>query len=901
MPYGRPKRRPRADDTGDKAEADGSTAAEWSGAGGIEEAMTAAANEALKEVAKHGPLEREQDAEADTRPKISQPIVFHTHDTTLNACLASNCSLLTSVNEGGLQHFLAGARASVGIRSGRYMFEVKVIEQVGSAEAQKGSMPRHMFRIGFTTAGASPIVGDSAEGCAFDSEGKFCHDSKRTHLMNPVYGTQHVFALVLNLEQSGPSSNTLSLFKNGERVTEPHPLPENLQGQVLYPTVAFRGVTVHVNFGNDVLKQLPFVCRMVQDAAAEDTQVAAKDEPQNGRWNAIFPVFLPDEGTFEWVDKFLKEHPTYQEISDRVIVNWAKASGLPHRVSGGSSSRDKPDMNYGVKEMEDNSLRGLLSTLASLQERHLVIMEIKNNLLKDERAKNLRRFRLPLHKKIARVMVGRPPEDIMSVTYKVALEERQESINNRWATEKRMRQMEIHRESKRRKLEAGGDKKSEDLTEAGVGEDNVAEDDIPDDQLPEVQMDPPALAVLTDEEKMRCCRKPQGKASVPDLTPYVLNMSFPRFCFPATDESFDEISYDWDNRATSEGQLRDWKFERKLTTRIEDLQPGDWFRGKWQEWQKELLQWHAKHVESKDPAKKTATAKSAAAPKAAALALPPVPDKKEEEKKKSPMDELEEYMDKQDFDVFEIDDVCDVNGTGDPLFASFTFEDWALLGLRFELHLLAHSFKKDCTDHERRGIHMEHLQFYYTRYYKKSLQTKDYGCDNVEDLCKLVKDTIVVDRRLKHIDSQLGEDMESNGIFVKLTEEARRDRQCKVDSGDLSAAIKFPVRQQALPPSVASSALTKSGAPAPVSKSTAPTSAVPPPAPAAAMAQPKSAAMASGGTTPKAPAWPAAPGNQPQQPGNWNKGWGKGSFGGGGWGKGKWPMGGSPMGMNWGW
>lgn len=52
-------------------------------------------------------------------------------------------------------------------------------------------------------------------------------------------------------------------------------------------------------------------------------------------------------------------------------------------------------------------------------------------------------------------------------------------------------------------------------------------------------------------------------------------------------------------------------------------------------------------------------------------------------------------------------------GTGEPLFCNFGFEakgvrsrsrmlqDWALLSLRFELHLLAHSFLHDCGDPER--------------------------------------------------------------------------------------------------------------------------------------------------------------------------------------------------------
>ena len=39
------------------------------------------------------------------------------------------------LNEGGLHYLFAGARANVGIRSGRYMFEVKVLELLNQTEA----------------------------------------------------------------------------------------------------------------------------------------------------------------------------------------------------------------------------------------------------------------------------------------------------------------------------------------------------------------------------------------------------------------------------------------------------------------------------------------------------------------------------------------------------------------------------------------------------------------------------------------------------------------------------------------------------------------------------------------------------------------------------------------------
>ncbi|CAK8988812.1 Hypothetical protein SCF082_LOCUS1540 [Durusdinium trenchii] len=101
-------------------------------------------------------------------------------------------------------------------------------------------------------------------------------------------------------------------------------------------------------------------------------------------------------------------------------------------------------------------------------------------------------------------------------------------------------------------------------------------------------------------------------------------------------------------------------------------------------------------------------------------------------------------------------------GTGEPLFCNFGFEDWALLSLRFELHLLAHAFLHDCGDPERSGIYPDHLLFYYSRYFKKGLNPKNYGVDNVEELVGLVRDAVVLMCPPKVLESTLAAELEGN-------------------------------------------------------------------------------------------------------------------------------------------
>merc|ERR1712087_58330 len=94
-------------------------------------------------------------------------------DVTLNVVPTMGGKVLMSMSEGGMQYMISGARANVGIKAGRYMYEVKIIEALNPAEssgAQRGRvpMPRQLVRLGFSTSSAGLILGDTEEGVCFD-------------------------------------------------------------------------------------------------------------------------------------------------------------------------------------------------------------------------------------------------------------------------------------------------------------------------------------------------------------------------------------------------------------------------------------------------------------------------------------------------------------------------------------------------------------------------------------------------------------------------------------------------------------------------------------------------------------------------------------------------------------
>jgi len=639
------------------------------------------------------------------------------------------------------------------------------------------------------------------------------------------FGSDATIAVLLNLDEKSPNANTISLFKNGERACDPQALPDSLKGKTLYPAVTFKNYTVHLNFGPEYHADLPFRCRMLQDASQADVEVFKPTTAAHGKCEVLFPVCLPDEGTFDWLDWFLSESElSYMELSERKILEWALKSGLWRPKSyTWKSSNDRPDMNFNIPTLDDGSVKEVLRMMAAVQKRNYVVMEVKGNLIKEDREAALKRFSAPHFKKVAQVMIGPPTDEFRKRTQAILLAEKQEKATAEWEKQK-LEPKAMSKQAAKKKAEKAkklAEKAKEEEAKAQDEETKAEGDEVKDEKevkteakeedangdADEEEEKPPAVTLTTVEKRVFFRKLPY-----PDLTPQIMGAAFNKFTLPEESEGFDEVRYVWSPQKDASEYMKRWMLERKLTTRIEDLQPSEWFREKWQEWQKDLQTWHMKHVEFKDPSKRAVASAQAKAPAlGSSCKAPPAqkpesledkPDAKdgEAEKKKKeemdmdddkdPMEQLEEEMDREDLDIFGIEEVCDIGG-GTPLFSNFAFEDWALLSLRFELHLLVHAFMHDANDAERMGIHPEHLAFYYNKYYKKGLNPKNYGVESVDDLIDLVKDTVLIGARTKIVESQLTEDLESNEIFIKLTEEARRDRQRRIDAGEEEAALKF--------------------------------------------------------------------------------------------------------------
>merc|ERR1712060_479824 len=111
---------------------------------------------------------------------------------------------------------------------------------------------------------------------------------------------------------------------------------------------------------------------------------------------------------------------SHMELSDRAIMNWASQSGI-WRPKGLKSSHDRPEKNYQVPELDDESIRKAVYSLAPLQCRSYVVMEVRGNLLKDERKALLDRFSASTFKAVACVIVGEPSAEFRKHNQKLML------------------------------------------------------------------------------------------------------------------------------------------------------------------------------------------------------------------------------------------------------------------------------------------------------------------------------------------------------------------------------------------------------------------------------------------------------------------------------------------------
>jgi len=736
------------------------------------------------------PKELEVDAPADKRAKVKK-VSMNFDDSTMNVMPSAGGKLLRTLSEGGMAFLLASVRCDTGIKSGRYLFEARIVENlVDGKHDGSATQPRGLVRLGFSTAGSSLFLGDGPLNCCFDSEGFFVHEKSRKKA-GKKFVADNTVGVLLNLDSSSPNANTISLFINGERASQPTPLPDELVGKPLFPTITYKNVSLEVNLGPSPRAELPFKCRMLSAAAAADVE-AVKPAASADKQTVVFPVGLPGQGYFDFVDGFA-ESGGYTELSDRKIIEWASKSGIwrPKVQTGPTASNDKPEAKFNIPALDDWSVRRVLKAIAPAMQKSYVVPELKANLLATEREKALKHFPAQDFKRKAVVVMGEPNAEFKTrvqtllMAEKTAKTEAEKKKKAQEAERKRLLELKKKKAEEAKKLKEAAQRKKDgkEVEEAPPAEEK--EDEKMEAEEPEV------VPELTEEEKKLWYRK----TTVSDIAENALAKAYSGFSLPSKAEGFDEVTFLWQDETKCAQMLRAWILEKKLSSRAEDLQPGAGFKESWTKWQKTLQEYKQRQAQYKDPTKRKAlqAKKVEAAKKAVAEEKEKLVKAGDEEaanalEAKAVKEAEPKEVDVEELDVFGVTDVMDI-GNGAPLFENFQYEDWVMLSTRYELHLLMHSFKKDLNDEDRPGFTEEHLPYYYNKYFRKNWNLSQFGFEKLNDLIDLLKDTVALQSN-NFFKPEKAEDTALDN-FVKLTEEHRRERERRVDAGDETAQLKF--------------------------------------------------------------------------------------------------------------
>lgn len=275
------------------------------------------------ELPKYVELEKDNKEEKGNRPVLRTPVCLNSLDTTLNCVVDIDGVTVSPVAVDGFHLLVAQTRANYGVKKGRYLFEAQILEASGRPEV----------KIGVSTASATWLGG--AGSIAFDhSLNLYSNDEtpkklesldRELFMMNRK---DQVFGILLNLVPKSPNKNTISLFLNGKRVTEPQPIPADLCKEPLFPHVSVKGCSVGMNFLSQ-WKPLDFSVYMIGQAVSADLEktkvVACQSAPK-----MVIPVGL---NTNEYV-KELAKTDSYFILNRAYLEEWVKQSNITMKADG---------------------------------------------------------------------------------------------------------------------------------------------------------------------------------------------------------------------------------------------------------------------------------------------------------------------------------------------------------------------------------------------------------------------------------------------------------------------------------------------------------------------------------------------------------------------------------------
>ncbi|KAL5730634.1 hypothetical protein ACHQM5_003434 [Ranunculus cassubicifolius] len=331
-------------------------------------------------------------------------------DCDLDFDITANGMRGQGLHEHGFAYCWSGARASLGIRGGKYMFGCKIIAEQPVEMEDTPPDQQHLCRVGISRGDIH--VGNLGEDvCSFGygGTGKFSNSSKFSDY-GERFGVGDTIVCVVNLESKPLAS--IGFYKNGKWLgvaarfdAGPSGLgvvdcltKERQWESGIFPHVYLKNVVVEMQFtvaDGLVLEEgyEAWDCAFEDGIGVQGPMISVTKDCE-----VLMMVGLPAAGKTTWAENWVKEHPEkrYILLGTNLALDQMKVTGLLRK------------QNYGERfDLLMDRATGIFNTLlarASKTPRNFIIDQ--TNVYKSARKRKLRPFYL--YQKIAVVVFSTP-------------------------------------------------------------------------------------------------------------------------------------------------------------------------------------------------------------------------------------------------------------------------------------------------------------------------------------------------------------------------------------------------------------------------------------------------------------------------------------------------------------
>merc|ERR1719401_1874352 len=268
------------------------------------------------------PMEAEEGGEDDAW------MFLDPYDSHLDARVERDALTVETLHEDGFQYLWKGIRANYGIKSGVYMYEVKIVENCQVKMPETKPQNQNILRCGFSQPLTSLFLGDTAEGWGWGGTGKKSHNNQFGDYGGP-FTAGDVIGCIIDIDQ-GLGSYT----KNGQFMGVAFDnVPPSAAQTGMFPHLLLKNVKCKVNFRRDTKWYDPpgEQVKFFEEATEDECVTNPVEHPQSLK-EAEFIMLcgLPACGKTYWAQKHMEANPrkNYVLLGTNAVIDQMKVMNM---------------------------------------------------------------------------------------------------------------------------------------------------------------------------------------------------------------------------------------------------------------------------------------------------------------------------------------------------------------------------------------------------------------------------------------------------------------------------------------------------------------------------------------------------------------------------------------------